>query len=193
MKKTVILLHTPDSGVGKSTLARHLISLNLVDSCLSFAKDIKHLSLMFHNYLSSNSLDVEDFFQTKKDEFIITSTKSPRDLTCIISDLAQNIYGSNVWAERTYKNISNSFHNTFIIDDWRRNTESDYLESKDDINLIKVYLTIENLEVKNKSKEASSYEGGISSEDCDVVLTYTKDYSNFNEIVKSITDLLKSS
>lgn len=189
--KTVVLLYTPESGVGKTTLANHLVSLKHVDSKLSFAFSIKHLALTFHNMLAPSIL-VDDFFQDKKDELIVTPTKSPRDLTCIISDIAQDIYGKDVWAEYLYKAVSNSFYNTFIIDDWRRTVESDYLIGKDNLKVIKVFLTIENLKVKTKSKEASAYEGGIKPEDCDVTLTFKEDYSNFNEIVEAITNLLES-
>lgn len=190
-KKTVILLHTPDSGIGKSTLAKHLIDIKVVDTCLSFAVDIKYLSLMVHNYVSNIPISFDEFSQTKKDENILNG-KSPRDLTCLVSDLVQEVYGNNVWAERLYTSLNQTFHSTFIVDDWRRYIESDYLSSKEDLNIIKVYLTIEGLKPKDKSKVSSSYEFNIKPEDCDLHLTYKQDYSNFKDIVNVITNKLKS-
>ncbi len=66
----IILLYGTSQGVGKTTLAKELISRKIVNTVDSFAVYIKKLSYDLHNAVSSISMTKEEFYQTKKDEKI---------------------------------------------------------------------------------------------------------------------------
>lgn len=188
--KTVILLYTPQAGIGKTTLATELSS-RLDSIKMSFALDIKYLALSIHNILSDINIASSDFIQDKKD-IPLVNNYTPRDITCIISDTAQKIYGENIWAAKAYSNISSGFSNSlFIFDDWRRHIESDYLKSKSDLKVITVFLTKEGITPVQASEESSAYENNIKAEDCDLHLVYKEDYSNYQEIIESLIKTIK--
>lgn len=77
-----------------------------------------------------------------------------------------------------------------VIDDWRRNIESDYLNEKDDFKIIKIYLEKEGLK-STPSKGSAHYENNIKKEDCDIVFKYDKKYSNFEELIGLIENAIK--
>lgn len=107
----------------------------------------------------------------------------------------QEYYGENIWAEHVHgylKNIASKIetNSVFVIDDWRRLVESNYLENQGDFNIIKIYLEREGLK-STPSKSSSHYEGQIKPEDCHIVFKYDKKYSNFEEIIGLIQNAIK--
>lgn len=124
--------------------------------------------------------------------------KSARDLVCSVSDMLQDYYGLDIWGQALYedifayvtKHVKPEESYNIVIDDWRRPLESEYLINKNTFNVIKVYLDKEGKKSK-ASKGSSHYEGQIKPEDCDIVFTYTKNYSNFDELIGLIQNAIK--
>lgn len=193
----IILVYSPCQATGKSYLSKELVTRKIVNNVDSFAVYIKKLSHDLHQAVSYLTLSKEEFYQTKKDEKLLNG-KSPRDLVCSLSDMVQEYYGTEVWGQVVYdevfqyvtKNVKEDETYTLIIDDWRRKVESDYLEKQGTFNVIKVYLEKEGLKSK-ASKGSSHYEGQITPEDCDIVFKYDKKYSNFEELIGLIKDVIK--
>lgn len=191
----IILLASDGQRVGKTYLAKDLVSKKICSDIDAFAIYIKKLALDLHKGVSYIPLSKEEFYQTRKDDKILNG-HSPRDLVCDLSDMVQKFYGEEVWAEivhtdllqRVEKNPSEA-HN-IVIDDWRRLIESDYLHKQEKFNLVKVYLKKKGLK-KKASKASASYEGQIKPEDCDIVFEFTEDYSNYDEVIELIKAKLK--
>lgn len=186
----IILIYSPSQRTGKTYLSRELVSRGIVDKTDSFALYIKKLAYDLHKSVSYHKLSKEEFYQTLKDDKILNG-KSPRDLVCSLSDMIQEYYGQEIWADVLYSDIvSQKDVSNIVIDDWRRNIESDYLINKSEFNIIKVYLEKEGLKSK-PSKGSSQYEGQILPESCDITFKYDKNYSNFEELIGLIQNALK--
>ena len=184
----ILLIASSGQRVGKTYLANELVSRKLFSERDGFAIYIKKLSYDIHQNLSYINLTKDEFYQDKKDDKILNG-KSPRDLVCDFSDLAQKFYGSDVWAEiigqdAEHKSAKDSNYR-LVVDDWRREIESDYFKDKPQFNIIKVYLDIADKKSK-PSKTSLSYEGQIDPKSCHIHFTYDKNYSNFEQLIELI-------
>lgn len=180
------------NGTGKSYLAKHLVEIGIAQSHTGFAVPIKRLAYSLYSsggYFNGRPLTSKEFAQDKKNDPIFYKGSSPRDFVCAYSDFIQEFYGPEIWSKTAYDYIEKG--TTVIFDDWRRYTESDFLENQEDINLLTIYLDIEkdvNASNQIPSKGSSHYEGIINPEDCDIYFKYKSDYSNFNELIQLITN-----
>lgn len=107
---------------------------------------------------------------------------------CDFSDLIQAYYGKYIWASQVYNDIKDN--QIVIVDDWRRLTESDFLEMKEDVVVTTIYLSKPDKQV-NPSEKSSSYEGNIHPGHCDIQFTYNSDYSNFEDVIGLIQNAIE--
>jgi hypothetical protein len=185
---TIILLASKGTGVGKSFLAWALKAhFGTQASVLSFASNIrKDISVILNNKgIDGVYFSVEKYNQIKNKptNMGIGYDIILRNLICDHSDLIQKHFGETIWAELLSSQLTTPIT---IIDDWRREIESNYLITHSNSRVIKVYLEKE--DINNNSD--NSYEKQINPSNCDFHFILKKDRSNFdnikNEIITSI-------
>lgn len=201
----IILLYSNRPSIGKTTFATKLKKELENTKLLSFASPIKKISYNFYidvfksiNSISVFPIDFNSFKQDLKDIPLLSSQLTPRDITVSISELVQDIYGPEIWAQLAYESCQtfNKIVNTeiFIFDDWRRPIENSYFETKEDINLIKVYISKQERRIIERLSDTSeSYEGLIKSDQCDIVFEFNEDWSNSKELIELIKNKLRKS
>ena len=197
-------------GTGKTYLARDLLisphkaGESYISEMGTFAAEIKshcyNIYQKLYNSAGLDYLDVDEFYQKRKDEKFLNKDRSVRDFICSYSDMIKDYFGKDIWASAllssiTYKHLLNERCyedgvTNVVVDDWRTYDESNYLESVENVNVIKVYLSREGY-VKKPSDGSIAYENIIKKEDCDIVFMLKEDYSNYEELKDLIKEKLK--
>lgn len=118
------------------------------------------------------------------------------------SNFIKSIFGPDVFCIKLVERVFFEHPETseiFIIDDWRIQEDTDFIEnsaiiknSKLDVSLIKVYLSKVDKINNNLSATSNTLEGLIDKKSCDIVFEFNKDWSNANELSSKILEHLKN-
>lgn len=131
---------------------------------------------------------MDDFKQNKKDiPIVFANNKTPRDIYILYSKFIKSFLGENCFTEYLYNEIIKSSNDIILIDDWRLPIEG-ILEPQytDSIKLVKVFLKKEDVTCNKLSNLSNEYENLINENDCDIVLTFNKDWTNTKKLINVI-------
>lgn len=189
-EKTIVLLASKGTGVGKSVLANTLqTNFKKESQILSFAGDIrKDISSILDNKNISGNYFTQAVYNDIKNKFTdlgIGHQVVLRSLIGDYSDLIQKHFGETVWAELLLNKL---YYPLTIVDDWRREIESNYLVKYSNARVLKVYLEKEDMH----DNQESTYENLIDPKTCNLHLIFDKDRSNFEEIKESVIKLIEN-
>lgn len=189
-KQKVILLSSNQPGVGKSTLANQLVSEHGFTK-LSFAYPIKELS--YSLYIQTMALlgkqpevTLEEYVQTKKDVPLqdVFST-NPRTQYCDVSLVLTDLSKETLWGEVMLNSLK-TVKTPIIIDDWRRDLESDVILETGLYDVIKIFLSKEGMDVYEGNESTQSFEGLIDPASC-INFEFKEDWSNTPDIINICT------
>lgn len=195
--KKIILVNSSVAGIGKSTLSKKLEQD--LDHCfkLSFAESIRKslecLFLCLHSY--ENDIFNPEYYHSNKNEvkkhLQDFDSFSIRDFLCDYSDVVQKHLGKECWGTSVINQIKLLNAEYIVIDDFRREIEKESLQNyygKE--NIITVYLDKEDSQKTQMSSIASTYEGKVNPQECDITFTYKKDWSNSDQLLSLIKEKL---
>jgi hypothetical protein len=197
-QKKVILIASDYAGVGKSYFSQTLVDQIGEDRAVKMAF-MDELRGQLAHLFSVSDIDPSAFFpqnynKTKNVSHTYSDKYPPfvlRELICDYSDLLQIYFGETYWASLTEDFINNTDEEVYVIDDLRRPIELEYMKKHfGEENVITVYLTRQGAVKPTLSATALGYEGKLDPNEFDIQFEFTSDWSNTNDLIKSITERL---
>lgn len=189
----IILLASNGNNIGKTHFAKSFVSNHDDYRVLSFARPMRVIaSSIYAKLTQKHPKNFYKLYDTNKNKpFDPTSDlpflkESPRGLVNNISTIIQGLYGREIWAYSMMSTIKSSLHSNFIIDDFRREIEYDYLKDNLEANIFTVYLDRETL----PDQVHTEYEGLLKDFNFDIRFTFKDDYSNTKDLNKLIEEML---
>lgn len=198
LNKKIIILSSDYAGVGKSTFSKNLINeLNEERATnLSIADEIRsQLAYIFSvSGISPTAFLPANYNQTKNNVHSYSERYNSfvlRELICDYSNVLQKHFGDNYWASLAEDFINDVDYEFIVIDDVRRPIEFNYLRKQFGAeNVLTIYLTKEDAVKPVLTGSSLGYEGQLDPNEYDIQFEFNSDWSNTNDLIKTITERL---
>ena len=198
--KQIILIASAGTNVGKTTLSTHLNKIYSNSEIKSFADPLKQCcDIEFNKLYPFSNMTFTQYYSIRefKDKSINSLNSNMKDkvskftlreFLIKVSNLNKNRKGPYCFIKDSVDDCIFSNKSFIIFDDFRIPFEYNFL--KDTFGKDKV-LTIYIDKDGSVKKPSNEYEGLLNNFEFDIKFKYTKDYSNFNQLLDIIKNKLE--